>query len=250
MATMLEAESSTQLDASEALSAATTAAWRWEIGSPSVDWSAGAARVLGVPGIVLRSPDLLLEAVHPDDLALVWGPASDSWRTGEPVSARFRIRLAGEVRWFDVSGQIFHGSPGQAPYATGTARDVTESREAEEALVDALREAETVLEQLHAGVGEWDAWTDTVRVFSGPSGLGIAGNTPREVPLDVILNELDDGSRSRLRDSLSRALSADEPFTLEIKVRGEDAEIRRVVLKGGVVPAPPGRVGLVALLLD
>lgn len=251
MATMLEAKpSTTQLDSSEALAAATTAAWRYEVGASAVEWSEGAARVLGVPGIVLRSPDLLVEAVHPDDLPLVWGPASDSWKTGQPVSARFRVRLAGQIRWFDVSGQIFHRGPGQPPYATGTARDVTESREAEEALVDALREAETVLEQLRAGVGEWDAWTDTVRVFSGPSGLGIAVSTPREVPLDVILNEMDDGSRARLRRALSGSLSGHEPFTLQVKVRGEDGMERAVLLKGGVVPAPPGRVGLVALVLD
>ena len=251
MATMLQTElGTTELDSAEALSAATTAAWRWEVGAPSVEWSPSASRVLGVPAIVLRSPDLLLEAVHPDDLPLVWGPASESWRAGEPVSARFRVRLAGQIRWFDVSGQVFHGAPGQPAYATGTARDVTETREAEEALVDALREAETVLAQLRAGVGEWDAWTDKVRVFSGPSGLGIAASTPREVPLDLLLNEMDDGSRSRLRNSLSRAVAGNQPFTLEIKVRSEDGIVRRVLLKGGVVPAPPGRVGLVTLVLD
>jgi hypothetical protein len=40
---------------------------------------------------------------------------------------------------------------GAAPhYAIGTAREVTEAREAQDALLDALRESETALENLRA----------------------------------------------------------------------------------------------------
>ena len=134
------------LDAAVALEAARAAAWRWVMGSPTVDWSPGASRVLRVPEIVLRSPDLLLAAVDPRDLALARN-AVDTWSDGQPIRAQLRFRLAGEVRWFDVAGRILPGERG-ASYATGTVRDVTEDREAQDALLQALHDAEAGLAQL------------------------------------------------------------------------------------------------------
>lgn len=153
MASLLQLDPKTQLlDPVEALAAAGTAAWRWEIGSPVLDWSPGASAVLGLPEIVLRSPDLLLSSVDPDDLALV-AAAGSSWALGRPVSAQVRIRLGGEVRWFDVIGRVVAGGPGDPDYATGTVRDVTEDREAQDALLEALHESEAALDHLRA-VGE------------------------------------------------------------------------------------------------
>ena len=241
---------SRDLDVVEALAAATTAAWRWEIGAPMVTWSPDASIVLGIPEIVLRSPDLLLKAVHPADLSLVSRPATDSWATGGPVSTRFRITLADEVRWFEAAGRIVRDDGKRPAYATGTAREVTETREAEEAIFDALREAEAVLGQLGAGVGEWDLTTDLIRVFTGPTGLGRKARTPGQVPLQTVLLNMDDLGRSRLRAALPRAANDGEPFTIEMRMSDADGEVRRLMVKGGPSPSSTGRVRLVALVLE
>ena len=136
------------LDAAEALNSARTAAWRWEIGSPTVEWSPGAAEIVGVPSIVLRSPDLLLQMVDRDDLAMA-SKAAKGWESGEAVSAQVRVHLAGETRWFDVSGCVVTDDGGTPLYATGTLREVTEDREAQDALLEALRDAETWLDELY-----------------------------------------------------------------------------------------------------
>lgn len=150
MATAMQIGPRTEsLDASEALAAAGAAAWRWDIGSPVVEWSAGASEVLGVPEIVLRSPELLREAVDPADLELLRA-AADSWRDHQMIAAQVRVRLDGEARWFDVAGRVIVSVDAAPHYATGTARDVTEAREAQDALLDALHESEAALEHLHA----------------------------------------------------------------------------------------------------
>ena len=236
------------LDAAEALRAAGTAAWRWEIGASVIEWSPDAARVLGVPEIVLRSPELLVEAIHPGDVPLVSRPAADSWETGESVTSCFRLRLAGRDRWFDVSGRVVPEDREHLAYATGTAREVTETREAEDAILSALREAESSLAQLGAGVGEWDSDTNVVKVFSGLAGLGLAAQSPHQVPLDAILRDMDDLGRARLRASLSRGVDGDESFTVEVKMKDEEGEVRTVMVKGGPAPTA-GRVRLVALVV-
>lgn len=137
------------LDAAVALEAARTAAWRWSVGSPAIEWSPHASRVLGIPEVVLRSPDLLLAAVDPEDLALARNAVGER-RDGADVCAQMRIRFAGEVRWFDVAGRLVPGEDGAPAFATGTLRDVTEDREAQDALLEALREAEELLTQLDA----------------------------------------------------------------------------------------------------
>lgn len=137
------------LDASEALTASGTAAWRWEIGSPVIEWSPAAADTLGLPEIVLRSPQLLREAIDPSDLALL-ATATEGWRDEGHVLAQIRIHLGGRVRWFDVSGRVVVTGDATPHYATGTVREVTEAREAQDALLDALHEAEVALEHLHA----------------------------------------------------------------------------------------------------
>lgn len=147
MAAQVSPSTTGALDAVEALVSARTAAWRWEIGSQAVEWSPGAAEVLGVPSIVLRSPDLLLQMIDGEDLALA-SKALDGWRAGEAVNAQVRVHLAGETRWFDVAGRVVTGDDGGPPHATGTLRDVTEDREAQDALLDALRDAEAVLDRL------------------------------------------------------------------------------------------------------
>lgn len=236
------------LDAAEALEAARAAAWRWEIGSPVIEWSSDAARLLGLPEVVLRSPELLVGAVHPGDVPLVSRSAADSWETGVAVSSCFRLRLAGRVRWFDVSGRVVRQDREHPDYATGTAREVTETREAADAILSALREAESSLAQLGAGVGEWDSETNVVKVFSGLPGLGLAAQSPHQVPLDAVLRDMDDLGRARLRAGLSRAVADQESFTVEVKMKDDDGEVRRVMVKGGAAPTA-GRVRLVALVV-
>ena len=135
-----------ELDPAEALVAAGAAAWRWDLGSPCVEWSAGAVDVLGLPEVVLHSPDLITEMVDPDDLALARA-AAGSWRSGQRLGAQIRIRFDGRVRWLDVAGRVVDDERG-APYATGTVRDVTEAREAQDALLDALHASDTALNHL------------------------------------------------------------------------------------------------------
>ena len=152
-ATALRVEPRTEfLDAAVALEAARTAAWRWSLGSNAIEWSPGASRVLGIPEVVLRSPDLLLAAVDPEDLALARNAVGEQ-RGGAEVCTQLRIRLAGRVRWFDVAGRLLPGEDGAPAFATGTLRDVTDDREAQDALLDALREAEEVLAQLDFAKG-------------------------------------------------------------------------------------------------
>ncbi|MBW3536758.1 MAG: PAS domain-containing protein, partial [Actinobacteria bacterium] len=170
----------------QALAASGLIAWRWDAQADRMEWSPGAEEILGLPDIVLRSPDLVIRVIHPDDVELIKGQFCQALKTGAPLSARFRVTAPG-LRWFDCSGQAVLSDTGESIGATGTFAEVTEECEAEEAVLGALRDAERALEQIGARVWEWDPKTDLVTYFNLPDGTHMIADSPTEVPLSEIL---------------------------------------------------------------
>ena len=94
-------------------------------------------RISGYPAAQLHRQRrrTLISIVHPDDRERVLRRRSPTRRTrGEPFALEYRIvRADGEVRWVLDRGQLVHG-PGGRLWMDGAIFDITERREAEEAL--------------------------------------------------------------------------------------------------------------------
>lgn len=235
---------------SDALAASGRVAWRWDAQADRMEWSTGAEEILGLPDIVLRSPDLLIRAIHPDDVELIKGQFCEALKTGAPLAARFRVTAASGLRWFDCSGQALLSENGESVGATGTFAEVTEECEAEEAVLQSLRDAECALEQIGARVWEWDPETDLVTYFNLPEGTHIIAESPTALSLADILKGMTPADAAQAREALTRAVETGERFSLEVGVRDDSGVSHRVFVRGGVLAHQPGRVSAITIVLD
>ncbi len=225
-------------------------AWRWDLKARRIDWSPGAEDVIGLPDIVLRSPELLMRAVHPGDMPLVSTAYVDALRRGGHMDARFRVMASSGVRWVDCSGEAILDESGKAFAATGTLVDVTEEYEAEEAMLQTLHDAQDVLGYIGGRVWEFDAASQRLRYVTLPTGPPILADAYEEdIPLSVALERVSDQDGAMIRDKLRRAL-AGEPMSFETNVIDDEGLSRRVFVRGAKPCGSTNVVTGVTIVLD
>ena len=83
------------------------------------------------PDEIYADPARLVDAIHPDDRALVASAFADAGRLEAPVIFRFRHRN-GEWRWFEVFATPVLDEAGRVAAVDGIARDVTVRHRLEE----------------------------------------------------------------------------------------------------------------------
>ncbi|MGH3021272.1 MAG: PAS domain S-box protein [Gaiellaceae bacterium] len=90
--------------------------------------------LLGYPADAwLRSPELLLQTVHPDDLERLLADAERLRTTGEPVRAEYRYRAAdGRTVWVLDETNLVRDEDGTPLWVQGFLLDITERKSAEE----------------------------------------------------------------------------------------------------------------------
>ena len=234
-----------------ALGASGVVAWRWDIEDRRIDWSPGAEEVIGLPDIVLRSPELLKRAIHPDDLPLVSDAYANALRQLLPLEARFRVIAPSGMRWLDCSGRPIIDDSGKAVAATGTVLDVTDECEAEDAMLQTLRDAQFVLGDIGARMWEWDAETDAVQYLSPPTGPAILANADTDgLTLDVALERVSDEDAALVREKMRHALATGEPISYEVRARDDAGTWHRVFVRGGLSASSPRRLTGVSIILD
>lgn len=234
-----------------ALGASGVVAWRWDIENSRIEWSPAAEEVIGLPDIVLRSPELLTRAIHPDDLPLVSHAYSDALRRGTPMQARFRLTASSGVRWLDCAGRPILDDSGKAIGATGTLVDVTEECEAEEAMLQTMHDAEVVLGEIGARVWEWDPETDVLEYLSPPTGPAILAEEAIDgVKLSVALGRISDEDAAMVRQKVEHTLATGEPISFETTAIDDAGAPHRVFVRGSISPHSPGRLTGVSIILD
>ncbi len=89
------------------------------LGYPADDW--------------LRNPELLLQAVHPDDLERLLADAEGLRTTGKPIRAEYRYRAAdGRIVWVLDETNLVSDDDGTPLWVQGFLLDITERKSAEE----------------------------------------------------------------------------------------------------------------------
>ncbi len=84
---------------------------------------------------LLQSPKSFLEAIHPDDLDEYLGVVDKYHMNGKPYKCDYRIiRIDGEVRWIHEKGYPVPDSVGGTQFMSGVCSDITDRKQAEEAL--------------------------------------------------------------------------------------------------------------------
>jgi PAS domain S-box-containing protein len=144
--------------------------WRFNHADSSLQWSDETYRILGIPLGTPVSYDRFLEAVHPDDRAMVesqWSQALE----GKPYECRHRILADGQIKWVHEKAELEFDSQGQLIDAFGTVQDITQAKmnadaleEAKHSLSESNQLLESVLNNTHVLVACMDPEFNFIRV--------------------------------------------------------------------------------------
>ena len=123
----------TREDMDRAQAVSHTGSWRLDLTTNLLQWSKETWRIFALPEGTPLSYEAFLNAVHPDDLARVRERWSAALR-GEANDVEFRILAAGAVKWVRARSSLELGPDGTPRAAFGTVQDITDRKQADEAL--------------------------------------------------------------------------------------------------------------------
>ncbi len=132
--------SETQLAAAQII--ARIGSWAWDQARHKLDWSDENFRIHGFqPGEIEVDYENVLQFIHPDDRDLFDTAFRHAVLQGKPFSFEQRIiRRDGTVRILHQRGDVVRSDDGHVAEVYGTAQDITERKQAEEALEKVHRE--------------------------------------------------------------------------------------------------------------
>lgn len=186
--TLALAESEARL--SRAQEIAHLGSWELDLVSNKLTWSDEVYRIFGLlPQGLAATYETFLEMVHPEDRATVDSAYSDSVRNrqeGYELEHRVLRARTGEVRWVLEKCQHVRNDEGRVVRSIGMVLDVTERRNAEDALAREHAELQTIIDSVPAWIFYKDRENRFLRVnraFAAMMGLSreqIEGKSLRE----------------------------------------------------------------------
>jgi PAS domain S-box-containing protein len=133
--------------------------WNWEPETDRVYWSDELYRLLGHPPQAFTgSFAAILAFVHPDDRERFDATLKQAIREERPYDFEHRIvRADGAERIVHEQAEVFHAADGRSRQVVGTVHDITERKQAEQALRDSELRLRTLVQNLPVMLFSLDA---------------------------------------------------------------------------------------------
>lgn len=141
--------------------------WDWDIDRGDVWWSDEQYRLFGYePGTVRVTHETFLRALYPDDYSHVRDAINNALAGRAIFDVECRVvRPNGEIRVLNCRGEVFRDTSGRPASMSGSMLDITERKQAEEALRTSQEKQWQALQASSTGLWDWNTETNAV-VFS------------------------------------------------------------------------------------
>jgi PAS domain S-box-containing protein len=224
------AEQTTALSAAQQI--AHVGSWEFDVAQQQVVWSDELYRIYEAdPDVPVPRPDLTIQHIHPDDedhyQQQIIQPVAD----GRSFDADLRIiTQTGRTRYIQSKGQPKYDQQGQVVKWVGTAADITERKQLEQALQASERQLKEVFDHAIAGIASMRVFLDGTweidRVSAG-SEL-ISGFTSEELTTDNYLwtNRILPEDRQVIAANIFDYIFAGKMSTCEYRFRHKDGSLR------------------------
>ncbi|MGB9437958.1 MAG: sigma 54-interacting transcriptional regulator, partial [Desulfobacterales bacterium] len=133
-----------------ALAGSTDGLWDWDLISDSVLYSDRFREILGYSsGEFPATIDSFRSRLHPEDAEVIWAAIERHLQDRVPYRVEYRLQTkSGDYRWFLAGGQAIWNREGKAIRMSGSIQDITERKQAELDLRQALSEIKELKEKL------------------------------------------------------------------------------------------------------
>ncbi|HEX9333138.1 MAG TPA: PAS domain S-box protein, partial [Anaerolineales bacterium] len=190
-----------------ALSAAQMSVWEWDLRTNHILWSPEFFEITGVTEDGFdRTFESFTNLIHPEDGARVRASAEKALAEKTLFAEEFRIVCPdGEVRWLSNLGHAEYDSSRKHLRLIGTIQDITNRKQAEEALRQSENRYRTLVETQTEFIVRWKS--DGMRTFANEAYCCYFGLTPEEAISSTFIPLVHEQDRQSIEEKIHRLLS-------------------------------------------
>ena len=234
-----------------ALEAANLGEWEIDLGTKETRHSQRHDRIFGYASPPEWSPEIFFQHVHPDDRARARMNLEVAVSQGTKLETECRIILPdGEIRWIRACGDLYRDSAGNSTRMFGTVEDITERKNAAEAL--RLSEERLRLAMDGARMGTWHWNLETGELVWSRCCLALFGLPPDiRMSYEIFLGALHPGDRVPAEQAVRRSLDEHKEYDIEYRTIWPDGSQHWIAARGqGYYDAAGKAVRMEGVVMD
>jgi PAS domain S-box-containing protein len=215
-----------------AVEGAALGTWEYDLATGQIIWSERCKIMFGAPLDAEIDYAMFIRSIHPDDRDRIHTAVERAITEQEVYDVEMRSLWSdGSVHWVRSIGRAQYNHADIPERMIGVAFDITNRKQAEEALRNSAERLSLALAAARLGDWSWDAKTDGVTLSERAAAMfGIpAGPYMTWTQMQTLLHEAD---RERVRLQVEQAIANHSDYDIEYRVIHIDGTQRWIAAKG------------------
>jgi PAS domain S-box-containing protein len=222
-----------------AVDAARLGLWHCELPARTLVWDDQCKKHFGLPADAEVTMETFYELVHPEDRERTREAVERAIAEHTPFDREYRIITPdGRARWIQAIGRGFYDESGEPYRFDGVTIDVTDRKEAEEALRESEKRFRSMADT--APVLIWMASTDGSLSYFNTPWLELTGRSMEQELGDGWAAGVHPEDRARCLSTYRAAFKARRSYDIEYRLRRHDGSYRWIFVKAGPLFTPGG----------